>query len=152
MTTDQFISMLEKADFDTIAQEAVMSVDDAYFRQKYIQAFEESETMKGQSIHEKYIPWWSVKGYTLKKYPYRRIYAGHYDTLNITGEFRSNIHLEGVDNGSIEVHSNADYDGIEYGSKVEANLHNHGVEVFEWDNDEESKELFTTNFINELLK
>ena len=145
MTTDQFIEILEKADFDSIATEAVMSVDDAYFRQRDEKAFDES-------IHENYIPWWSVKGYTLQKYPYRRIYAGHYDTLNITGEFRSNIHLEGVDNGSIEVHSNADYDGIEYGSKVEANLHNHGVEVFEWENDDESKDLFTTNFINELLK
>ena len=156
MTPNEYISELQGAvrDFDIIAELAIRAVGIDFFKAKYNEAFNKSETIKGNSF--------KGEPFSVKKGTYKkdfRMWKGYYeyDMLNLSNlsgnkqSFRKSMYFDG-EGATLTMSDNATWKGDEYGSEVIKTMFQNGIDVLEYENkDEADKQLFLKEFVSRIF-
>lgn len=158
MTPNEYISELQGAarDFDIIAELAIRAVGIDFFKAKYNEAFDKSETIKGNSF--------AGNPFQVRSKTYRKDWrpGAHYQYLSISNKgnddfspnknsFRKSMYFDG-EGATLTMSDNATWKGEEYGSEVIKTMFQNGIDVLEYENkDEADKQLFLKEFVNRIF-
>lgn len=140
MTPDEYIGNIKWAaqNFDEIARGSIMRVGLEFFKERFIAAWNNSETIKGTNIA-------GVEFFATGQYSKDfKIFRGHTDTLNLSNaegnprSFRKAMYFAD-EGGEFLIRSNAQYKGQFYGQDVVDNFLESGIDIFEYENANESE-------------